>query len=121
MTLAAELLFCYVEGASCPDRFMLSRRCFAAPWLIPVGLLFAPAPAHSNEDLSAKREVCRSEARQQIKSRSGGGVSLYEITLKARESYVRDCMARASSGPTETGSVDDARTPPAKREKRQRR
>jgi hypothetical protein len=91
---------------------MSPRRYFAALWLIPVSLLFAPAAAYPDEDLSAKREVCRSEARRQIKPRSGGGVSLYEISLKARESYVRDCMARAPEDWVTTGSVRPTATPP---------
>jgi hypothetical protein len=93
---------------------MPSRRYFAAPWLIPVSLLLAPAGAYSDEALSAKREACRLEARRQIKPRTGGGVSLYEIALKARESYVRDCMARAPAEPVATGSTSKAQTLPAK-------
>jgi hypothetical protein len=93
---------------------MSSYRSLAALWLMPVSLLLAPAAAYADEDLSAKREACRSEARRQIKPPSGSGISLYGITLKARESYVRDCMARAPAEPVATGSTSDAHAPPVK-------
>jgi hypothetical protein len=89
------------------------RRC-AAIWLLSASSLLVPFVAWADEDLPAKREACRAEARRQIKPRSARDASLYEITLKARETAVRDCMARAPLDLTVTGSVEKAYVLPPK-------
>ncbi len=86
----------------------------AATWLLSAGALLVPVFAWADEDLPAKREACRTEARRQIKPRSGSDTGLYEITLKARENFVRDCMARAPAEPAVTGSVGTAHLPLAR-------
>ncbi len=86
----------------------------AAIWLLSAGAILAPARTQADEDLSAKREACRAEARRQIKPRVASDASLYEITLKARDNAVRECMARAPLDPTATGSVGKAHVPPTK-------
>ncbi len=84
----------------------------SATWLISANLLLVPLVASADEDLPAKREACRTEARQQIKPRSGTSAGLYEITLRARERHVRQCMARAPEDWVTTGSLGSKPIPP---------
>lgn len=85
---------------------MCPRLSSVAPWLLAAGLLLLPFAVVADETLSAKRELCQAEARQQIKPRRSNDPSLYSITLDARQAYIRECMARARAEPVTTGAVE---------------
>ena len=89
---------------------MCPRLSSAVLWLLPAGLLLLPFAASADETLSGKRELCQTEARQQIKPRRSHDPSLYSIALDARQAYIRECMARARAEPVTTGAVE--KTPP---------
>ncbi len=84
----------------------------AATWLISASLLLVPLAAAADEDLPAKREACQTEARQQIKPRRVLDPGLYEITVQARQNYVRKCMARAPEDWLTIGSTRWKAAPP---------
>lgn len=91
---------------------MRGRPNTAAPWLLSASLLLVPSSLVADEDLPAKRELCQTEARERIKARRGNGPDLYEITTRARQSYIRECMARAPEDWLTTGSVGTKPVPP---------
>ena len=91
---------------------MHPRHLSAAAWLISASLLLVPCVASADEDLSAKRGACQTSARQQIKARRATDPGLYEITMQARQNYVRECMARPPEDWVTTGTVRPKAAPP---------
>ena len=70
-------------------------------------LLILPFSSSADEDLAAKRGLCQTEARQRIKPPHAGSVDLFQITMESRQTYVRECMARAPAPSVSTGSVNE--------------
>jgi hypothetical protein len=53
-----------------------------------------PFASHANENLVAKREACRLEARTRIVSKGGMGFDEYRRIVERRNAHVSQCMAR---------------------------
>lgn len=61
---------------------------------LPVILLALASPATADEDLVAKREACRQEARQNVAASGRTGVEAYQRVVERRTAYVSTCMSR---------------------------
>ncbi len=70
---------------------MQACRPIAASWLLAAILLVMPAGLRADEDLTAKRELCQTEARQRIKPPLAGSIELFRITVESRQVYVSAC------------------------------
>jgi hypothetical protein len=64
--------------------------------MLGVILLGLPCAAGAGEDLVAKRESCREEAKQRITIRGKTKVALddYRRVVELRKAHVNDCMTR---------------------------
>jgi hypothetical protein len=67
----------------------------------PAGLVFFTLAsfvlsyaAKADEDLVAKREACRTEAKERIAPRSNTGTDAYRRIVERRNTYVAQCMAK---------------------------
>jgi hypothetical protein len=86
----------------------------AAAFGLVFGLLVLPFAARSDENLVAKREACRQEARLAIAPKGKIGVDSFQRIVKRRVAHVSQCMTRASvlrkDAPLPPGRMlDDAR------------
>lgn len=60
-------------------------------------ILFAlPSASRADENLVAKREACRQEARVRIFPRGKFGIDEYRRTVERRNTYVSQCMGRTA-------------------------
>lgn len=59
-------------------------------------LLVFPFAARSDENLVAKRETCRQEARLALSPKGKIGLDSFQRIVKRRVAHVSQCMARAS-------------------------
>ncbi len=64
-------------------------------------LLALPFASHADEDLVAKRDICRREARARIVPVGKIAVDEYRRIVERRNAYVRQCMTRALAAPAE--------------------
>jgi len=86
----------------------------AAAFGLVFGLLVLPFAARSDENLVAKREICRQEARLAIAPKGKIGVDSFQRIVKRRVAHVNQCMTRAfvarKDAPLPPGRMlDDAR------------
>ncbi|MFC1456292.1 hypothetical protein ACETIH_06055 [Microvirga arabica] len=86
-------------------------------------LLVLPFAARSDENLVAKREACRQEARLAIAPKGKIGVDGFQRIVKRRVAHVSQCMARpfvarndAPLPPKKATAIGSVRSDPAKAE-----
>jgi len=67
--------------------------------LLGLILLFLPFASSADENLVAKREVCRQDARMRIFPKGRIGVDGYQRIVELRNAHVAQCMTDALKAP----------------------
>jgi hypothetical protein len=86
--------------------------------LIALACLALPSEAKADEDLVAKREACRQEAKERIAPKSRTGTDAYRRIVERRNAHVVLCMSRPMP---KAATVKDRDPPKPKPPKRRRR
>jgi hypothetical protein len=90
----------------------------SALFIIALACLALPSAAQADEDLVAKREACRQEAKDRIAPKSRTGTDAYRRIVERRNAHVVLCMSRPS---TKAAIVKDKAPSKPKPPKRRRR
>jgi hypothetical protein len=92
----------------------------SALFILALACLALPSAAQADEDLVAKREACRQEAKERIAPKSRTGTDAYRRIVERRNAHVALCMSRPMPKPVIAKDKEPPRPQP-KPPKRRRR